>query len=649
MIADWIGAVPAILAAIAVVYVPGLALLAVTRIRGLALLAFAPVAGVAIVGISALVLGIIGVRWTPLSFAAAAAATVAIGFGVRVLLTDRIPAPRQIVRRWPILVVALVIGASLIAFRLIAYIQEPGNISQTNDAVFHLNAIRYIEDIGSASSLQVSGFVGGTGFYPAAWHGVVSLVVLITGASIPVAANAFTIVIGAIIWTTGIAWLARAVSSSTMVAAYAAVLAGTLQTFPVLMFQWGVLYPNALSTALIPAALALVVELPHVLAAIARRPVARAILGALFVAVAASAILLSQPAAFLIWGLLAMIALSARVIRAGRGMRLMPVLAAVAGWIVLAVVWFLFSRSTSGAHWGASEGKAEAVINVLLNSQVTLPAAWAVSILAVVGLVASAVRPATRWVVVAWLALSALYVIVASAGRHIFREVLLAPWYADPSRIASVAPVIVIPLAAMGVGALVRLARRVVVRRSDVGVPARLVSAGVGGAVVVVIALVALVVIPVATPTFLKDNNVDVSTYRAGADSYLSTDERELLERLPELVPADAVIIGNPSTGAGFGFALSGRDVVPRTWSAPQTAQFSVLAESLRDAATDPAVCPALHAYGDVDYVLDFGEGDTTPGRWLMPGMTDFAGQPGFTEVDAIGDASLWRITACGD
>lgn len=647
MIGEWIAAVPAILTALLVVYVPGLALLAVIRMRGLALLGFAPVAGVAIVAISALALGFLRVPWSPWAFASAAAIIVGVAFVVGLLLTDDIPVMPQTVRRWPFLVAAMVIGGGFIAFRLMAYIQVPENISQTNDAVFHLNAIRYIGDIGSASSLQVSGFVGGTGFYPAAWHGVVSLIVVITGASIPVAANAFTLVIGAVIWTTGIAWLARAITSSTMVAAYAAVLAGTLQTFPVLMFQWGVLYPNALSTALIPAALALVIELPRLLAVIAERAFARAILGFLLVGVAAAAILIAQPAAFLIWALLVMVFLSAQALRRPRGSRAWAALAALLGWAVLGVIWLLFARSTSGSHWGPTEGKFEAAVNVLLNSQVTLPAAWAVSLLALIGLVAAAWRAATRWVVVAWGALAVLYILVASAGRDIFREVLLAPWYADPSRIAAVAPIVVIPLAGLGIATLVRLIRTAYARGVEPSVRLRVLSAGIGGVFAVLIAVVALVVTPVATPEFLKDNDVDVSTYRADEDSYLSTDERDLLEQLPALVGPDAVIVGNPSTGTAFGFALSGLDVIPRTWSPPETEQWAVLAENLRDAGSDPQVCDALEAYGDAGYVLDFGEGDTTPGRWVMPGMTDFDGQPGFTEVAVVGDASLWRITAC--
>jgi hypothetical protein len=129
--------------------------------------------------------------------------------------------------------------------------------------------------------------------------------------------------------------------------------------------------------------------------------------------------------------------------------------------------------------------------------------------------------------------------------------------------------------------------------------------------------------------------------------SYLSTDEYELIRRLPTLIPDDALIIANPSTGAAFAYALGDRDIVPRTWSPPDTAAWWTLADHLRDAQDLPGVCEALAAYGSPGYVLDFGIGGTRPGEYRMPGMTGFTGHPGFTRVAAVGRASLWRIDAC--
>jgi len=166
--------------------------------------------------------------------------------------------------------------------------------------------------------------------------------------------------------------------------------------------------------------------------------------------------------------------------------------------------------------------------------------------------------------------------------------------------------------------------------------------------VAAVVVIVPLLVAPVVMmPKVIENEWDEESRYASGPDSWLSPDERALLEDLDDLVSADAVIIANPSTGSGFGYMLSGRDVYPRTWAHPRTAEWKIISESLRDAGTDPAVCEALEVYGSPEFVLDFGEGEATPGRFVLPGMTDFEGQPGFELVAREGDASLWRLTAC--
>ena len=137
------------------------------------------------------------------------------------------------------------------------------------------------------------------------------------------------------------------------------------------------------------------------------------------------------------------------------------------------------------------------------------------------------------------------------------------------------------------------------------------------------------------------------SRYVSNDASFLSPDERQLLERLAGSVPQDALVIGNPSTGSGFGYLFSGVDVYPRTWAVPSSDGWEVLGERLHSAGSDPTVCEALASYGSPQFVLDFGAGDTSPGRYVLPGFTDFAGRAGFELVDQQGAASLWRITAC--
>lgn len=649
MIADWLAQTPVLLIAALVVFVPGVLALRLVGLRGLALLAAAPLFSTLATAVIALVFGVLGIAWSPLSWGVAVLVLVGAAALLGRLLGGTLDEQVRGASRW-VLPSALAIGVLFGVWRLASYITDPAGISQTNDAVFHMNAVRFILETADASSLHVNGVIGGSSFYPAAWHALVSLIVGVTGTSIPIAANMLTIVIGALIWPFGIAWLTRILTGSTVVSAYAAVLSSALQTFPLLMFQWGVLFPNALSTAMIPAAVALVMSLPR-WAGDRRRwhTVTRA---CLILVVAIGALALSQPAALLPWAAIVLVWGTARLMSDRplfSGVRRWTLV--LGAWLVFAVIWIALSRGTSGSHWPPFRGKFEVFLDVLLNGQLRIPFAVGVSLLMLLGLVAAWRGRRARWFVFAWAGISLLYVLVAAIGAPIVRENILGAWYADPYRIAALAPLVVIPLAAIGANSVVEAATRWVrsrrARRGNRALGGAESGALYGVIALTVFMLVLVLVRPVAMPAFLQGTFDRESRYLSVSDSFLSPDERTLLEALDEEVPDGARVLSNPSTGAGFGYMLSGVDVYPRTWSAPKTDAWQVLASRLRDAGTDSSVCDALNAYGDPEYVLDFGPGEAAPGRYEMPGITDFDGQPGFEEIAEVGDVSLWRITAC--
>lgn len=640
MILAWAAQAPVVLVVASVVFVPGVVALATVGLRGLALLAAAPLFSVAATSIVALVYGAVGIPWSVSGWVWGMLVLVIAAGAVGWVLRGKYREPRS-GPSWAV-PTALMTGAVIGIWRLVDYIADPDAISQTNDAVFHMNAVRFILENTDASSLHVSGMIGGNGFYPAAWHAIVSLIVLLTGTSIPVAANALTIVIGTMVWSIGIAWLTRVLTSSDVVAGVAAILSGALQTFPLLMFQWGVLFPNALSIAILPAAVALVISLrPWEDLALRWRPIVRSVV---FLFVALAALVFSQPAALLPWAAILALWATAQLMTTSGVSRYLRGALIAAMWAGLAVLWLTLSRQTSGSHWPPFRGKLEALLDVILNGQLRIPFAIGVSMFMVVGLVVAWRAVRMRWFVFAWLLVSGLYLLVAAVGAPLIRVNVLGAWYADPYRIAALAPLVVIPLAALGlhtlVGLVVRLARRGEGGSERPEAIATLLSA-------VVFMVVLVLVRPVAMPSFIEATFDEESRYAADADSFLSPDERALLESLDEYVEPGARVLSNPSTGAGFGYLFSGVDVFPRTWSTPRSEAWAVLAASLRDASTDPAVCEALAAYSDPEYVLDFGIGDVTPGRYESEGMTDFAGRPGFEKVAEVGDASLWRITAC--
>ena len=136
---------------------------------------------------------------------------------------------------------------------------------------------------------------------------------------------------------------------------------------------------------------------------------------------------------------------------------------------------------------------------------------------------------------------------------------------------------------------------------------------------------------------------------RPAEGTLLTADERELLERLPDLVPEGTRIAANPWDGSGFAYAISGVDVLVPQLGARPTGPAQVVAEGLEDAVSDPAVCPAVAELG-VGYALDFG-----PPLWVdyrslsYPGLEHLFRSPAVEPVESIGRARLYKVTACGD
>lgn len=648
----WLAEGPAFVAAVTVIFGPGVLIALAAGLRGLPALALAPAFGTAALTGAALVLGAFGIAWRPVTAILASLVIAAVVLAVRLILklnpvSDR-PASRS---RTTILVVGVLIGGLYTLCRLAFYIGEPAAISQTNDAAFHLSALRFAIETGDASPLKLNAVIGASSFYPSGWHVLTTLVPQLTGVDATVAANLVSVVLGAAAWPLGIAYLTR-VAAGTIAAAISASLSGFVAAFPLLLMQWGILYPQLHAVSLLPAGIALVLStrmfLVHTDAALASRWFRVVALTSMAVAAIAAA----QPSVILPWAAAALSIGFWSLISAWRGLpgrlRLLAVTAIVVAITTTIVLWLTFASSVS-VTWPPSRSKLEALVDVLGNGHLGYPWAVGVSMLAFVGLAVAMRRPELRWLPTLWVVLSGLYFLAAAVGSPGLRSLGVGAWYTDPYRLAALAPVAVIPLAGIGGAAIARWAGAALARDDARGRRQR-GQGRAGWSAVGVIAFVgaaALVVSPQIARRDVFAQRLDPNLFTITADSFLSEDELAILRRLDEHVPPDGVVVANPSTGASFGYAISGRDVVPRTWAPPSGSDYGVLWNSLRDVASDPSVCSALDAF-KARYVLDFGPGEVYPGRWIMPGFTDIDGKPGFELLDREGDASLWRVTACG-
>ncbi len=640
----WTDLIVACAAVIAVTIVPGLVLAALLGLRGLAAWATAAPFGVTVVSTATLLAPLIGLGWSLLPVALVTAVFAAVIITVRSITPRGWRRPGDVVsgdgRFWTIGV--LTAAAVVIAIQIASVIGRPDNISQTFDNIFHLNAIRYAVDNANASPLFVGTLTsvsGGQWFYPTAWHAVAALSVDLTGVSVPVAANAMALAFSIVVWPAGALWLASSLfgrSPGVLVGAGLAIIGSA--AFPLLMIDYGVLYPMHMGFALLPASIALLLrafrivrldEVPQSLTTVA-------VLGVL------PGLAITHPGALAAWLVLATVAVVFAAVRAFR--RGTPVRRVMTGAIVLAyfsaaaAVWWVLRPPVDARTWGPEMTAAQALGEVVFVSPYRAPLAIFLAAVTAVGIVTAVRRrgePAL-FAVSSFAVLGALYVVVASLPYPELRDLLTGSWYNNLPRLAALLPIAVAPLAGAGLNALAAVASRRL-PSARVRPTARAVTTAA-----LIVAAVVVTLFPMRAP--LSDAAI---TYALTEDSPLvSTDEMTLMKRLDSEVEPDAVIAGSPWTGAGLAYAISGRRVLQPHTLMEVTDDMVEINNDLNQARPGAPVCTAIADTG-VRYVLDFGTREVHGGSHPYPGFRALVASRAAKLVDSVGQAKLYRVTGC--
>ncbi len=627
------------LVAAAVILGPGLVAGALLRLRGVALAAAAAPLGLAPIAAASLAQVVLPFRWGPLAWGVAVAALWAAAVLARALIRA---APREAGGTSWIPLAAAATGAVAIAVQLGIAIPDPGSISQTFDNVYHLNAVRFALDTGViAPTAQLI-----PGFYPSLWHATVALVAALTGASVPVAVSGTAAAVAAVVWPLSSVYLTAQVLGHRHPAVLAAgPLTAAFPAFPLLMLDFGVLYPNVLSISLLPAVLGFVLSVSgRARGAQPARPV-----GALVLAAAVPTLALAHPStlmAVFLLGVWPLAQAAAGALRSGRTYaRRRVALTAVAAAVgaAAAVALFLVARPTRAqAIWPPSASAAEALGDFLAVAPVGRPPAVAAAVLTAAG-VAAVILVAHRhlWLVGAWASLGVLFVACLSFPDGTLRYALTGTWYSDIFRIAALVPTVAVPLATVGVAACgdaVRALARRAGRR-------RLLPSPVAGAFGAAVVLVATQVAPsTAAAVEAARGSYAESAYAP----LLSSPERALLARVPELVPPGDVIAGSPWTGASLSYALADREtLLTHIYDEPDADEALILAH-LRDAVPGSAVCDALERTR-ARWVLDFGATEVHGGAHVYPGLVDLDRSDAVDLVVQEGpEARLYRVVGCG-
>lgn len=706
--------IPAVLALL-VLFVPGMISGLALGLRGYRLYAWAPVASVFAVAASAVAAPMLGLRWGVLPVVLAAVVLAGVGFALRVVLYRSFRWPRIRDRAWggsvvpssaantpavhaladrayghfshralaAITVSTFAVTYAVAAFHCAALIHSPSAFGQTWDNAFHLNAIQSILRVGDASSLHMNVYSPGSAtFYPAAWHGVVSLVVMLSGAPATVSSNAVAFAVAFMAWPAGVYCLARVATRNPLTAIIAIPLSLAFPQFPWNFLAYGTLYPNLVAYAMLPALLAFVVA--------GVRAWNRATVVYIYaVLVGAGALALAQPNAVIIW-LLAVAAIfwgfhvrrvwnrtsGGTRIWAASGITLLWAAGVVGINTVLDAVPTLHAMRRGHMYWPAQGSVQGGLARLALLTggwpngeagSIGYFSMWPLALLVVLGLVLLVVRGKQLWALGLYAGLGALFVMsYALEGR--WRTYAVGWWYCDVPRLWAPLIMIFVLASAVSVGALLQWViqlhnlskteqnrslqkeEHLVQKRDQLAQKTRQPALRPMAAAVSVGLVIGLGISgPQLTPACR-----DIEKAYAITDSTLvDRDEQQLFLWIGQHLPRTARVAGNPMEGATFVWAVGGTQALfPKITSGLEPA-LAYLAGHLKEAGTNPQVCPLIRKFG-VTHALDlrdrYLDGGTSYGiEHRYPGL-DGVAKSGIGPVIAqFGEAKLVQITACGE
>jgi hypothetical protein len=677
--------------------IPGLLITWATKVQGFDALALAPVVSLFCLGSSALIGGQLGLRWgwwMPLGFAVVLAAILAVIVRptYRRRLGGREPEPQStITAALPVIGnrkfsgaawIGLALGVAVGIWQTAHITGGMEHFSQAFDNTFHLNAVRYIADHGNASPLFVGTLNAGGSpgfFYPSVWHSLGAILVTTTGISVPAATNVVTFCTTALVWPISIMFLIRSLTRNRYSWLVAGALSGAFVVFPVLLQTYGILYPNLLGNAAVPAGLGLVVW------ALRGGPDSRLLrpqaltLGA----IAGIGISLSHPNAIVSLIAVAVPATIARITSLVAGMlkstgsRSLPaaperrrhpipeILLLLVCLAAVPVVWTMLRPKTFQPETIKQIPVSGSVLDALSLAPSGYSISWVIVGFIVVSAAVLLYLRRHAWMVFAYAILVVLYIAVESMPWE-WRDALTGVWYNDPYRLTALFPVIGIPMIAIAVGWAVQELYASISGWRAVGVhrplegeaegwmpPRPKARPALAQTAKIVLGLVA--VVAVSVPIFAADSMKEGRALAherfetTPSSELVTSDELDVLHHVPDYVPRDDTLMVNPWTGGSLAYALTGQKVSSYHLLETRTPEIDRLDKTLNTALADPNVCQDVeHVRGY--YVLDFGtrEMNGVNHASVYGGLRGLE-QTGVAQtVYQTGNARLLEVTACG-
>lgn len=552
------------------------------------------------------------------------------------------------------LVLALVAAGIIQLLPFVQTLPILASPSQSFDAMFHYSSVRVVADDGSAAwtgALDAL-YPGRQGvYYPAQWAALLGL--FVPYATPTLLSNALLMTLTLTVWPLGVALLAQYVFGQRHPGVPLAVLLSPWPlVFPYYLGVLQSLYPYILGVMWWPLALWVVLRSADTLASwhagvtpdvtfsrLWGRFFPKTVLGALVLFAAIHA----HPSIF---GFLALAAFAC-LLNAVVKRQLKPlwwlgvVLAALAGGLV---VPFGLARLGIGARATQAGDNLEilrALAAMLGLSQIYQNPWWLPLPLGLLSLLGLAWHTAKRRDLRLVTIMAGVLVLVAATKVPLGPlSILTGLWYGAYDRIGSGIAVFLPVFAAGAVGELAVFLSRAVTSRA---VPVR-----VGVASLVVVVLTSLVAAPVVPRCYPDRVLLATIAFVPGSQfhaPWVSSEEFAAMSRLQ--LPRNSLVIGDPSAGEGLLYATTG---IPTYYLQLSGSAFDenrkYLADHFREFGTNSKVCAIIRQEGITHYYADAtGVSDRD---FTYPGLHNVDVTSGFTPVAQLGEATVYKIEACG-
>lgn len=670
---SWLATIPLLLFAVVLAFGPGYAMGWALRVPVRLRVFYAPLLTFALVAVSAIVLGKTGIPWSLISFVPVAAVMVAAAAGVMHLVGRRWPsavpdASSETAENWAgntVPVAWPVIGAVLGGFLTLHATQHmvfgPEAFSQTLDNSYHMNAIRWIQEHGDASSLTmgaVSGMNQEPYFYPAGWHDFVYLIYNTTGTSIATATIVMILLAAGIIWPCSLVAMCLSIPHLRPLQALAipALTCGFF-AFPGLLLFWGVLFPNLLGYALLPAFVALLL---HVIQLMARREYSFVLSLSLTILVGLGGLALVHPNAVVSAAVFAVPMLLGGVVQVLRARgastreRLVGTGVLVALIVGCVTAWSVLRPSQEASElWTSIMSEGEAVYQFLfLGLENANPLggnfapAYLVGFLALWGVGYLLYKRRNLWLIGSWMLVGYMWIVAASVPRGDFRLLMVGPWYTDHFRLAALVVFPSVLLAGIGLGGAVEGIFVRIMHAIPREKHAKIAPAMMGAAMVLVLAVAGL---SSRTPA-MHDAILEVAKrYQVTPTSdILNQDEMNVINEIPKIVPKGDTIVNNPWDGSAYIYALADRHLTSYHFEFQTSPKYAAILNDLKDARTNPEVCRVVNEYKAHWYVHLENQGNFGPSEQKnYDGLVAAINTDVLTPVYSSGPMTLYRISAC--